>query len=204
MAIITSINVQEKNKKRCNIFLDGEYFTSLNIETALQNRLKVGLEIDKAMLSDIEKQSNKVDALQLSINYVSKSLKTKKQVKTYLSNKGFSEEIAWFCIDKLQEYGFINDSEYARRYIESTSKTQGKRLVEYKLMMKGLKKDDINSVYDECSVDSRENAFIIAQKHIKNKEQTKENLAKTYRYLIGRGFSYEEANYAMSKLKEDD
>ena len=35
-------------------------------------------------------------------------------------------------------------------------------------------------------------------------ELNKENVAKTYRYLISRGFSYEQANYAIEKLKEED
>ena len=43
----------------------------------------------------------------------------------------------------------------------------------------------------------------IVQKHLKNKEKTKENIAKTYRYLIGKGFSYEEASYALKFFIED-
>ena len=35
-----------------------------------------------------------------------------------------------------------------------------------------------------------------AEKYLKNKETTKENMAKAYRYLIGRGFSYEVATFA--------
>lgn len=203
MPIITSISVQEKNKKRCNLFIDGDFYAGILIESALKHGLKKGLELSEKDLSSIVFDSNRSEALTISIAYATKSLKTKKQVMTYLFNKGFSDEIVWFCIDKLKEYKYIDDCEYAKRYIESTSKNQGKRLAEYKLMMKGIKKDDISSAFDECDIPQKNNALLVAEKHIKNKDKTKENLAKTYRYLIGRGFSYEEANYAISKIREE-
>ena len=50
----------------------------------------------------------------------------------------------------------------------------------------------------------KENAKNIAIKHFRGKEKTKENLAKTYRYLIGKGFSYEEASFAIDHLKAEE
>lgn len=204
MPIITSISVQEKNKKRCNLFIDGEFYSGVSLETALKFRLKNGMELSQTQLDEIIFESNKLEALALSINYVTKALKTKKQVKTFLLGKGYSDDVVWYCIDKLKEYKYLDDTEYAKRYIESVSKNQGLHLTEYNLMMKGVKKEDIAKAYSECDVSYKENAFLVAEKHIKSKERTKENLSKTYRYLIGRGFSYEEANFAISKLKEDD
>ena len=131
-------------------------------------------------------------------------MKTKKQVITYLYNKNYSYDIVNYCIEKLLEYKLIDDKEYAKRYFETCSKTQGKKLSEYKLMLKGVKKDDIESAMSEKDLPMKEYAKELALKHIKNKERTKENLAKTYRYLIGRGFSYEEANYAVTLLNIED
>ncbi len=204
MAKITSITAQTKNKKRCNLFIDGEFFAGVSLETVMKERLKVGLEIDQKSLADIVLSNDRVEAIEKAVQYCSKTLKTKRQVKTYLLGKGYSEDIVWHCIDKLVEYNLINDQEYAKRYLETTSKTQGKRLAEYKLMMKGVKKDDISIVYDDLEIPSNENAKNIAVKYLKNKEITKENLAKTYRYLISRGFSYEDASYALSSFKEED
>ena len=204
MPKITEITLQTKNKNRCNLFLDGEFFVSLSIETVVKNRLKKGQEVDRIELADIILENEKAEALTKAISYVSKALKTKKQVKEYLLKKGYSEDIVWHCVDKLKEYNYINDEEYSKRYIECVSKTQGKRMVEYKLMMKGVKKEDIGVAYDGVEIDAKQNAKNLAIKHLKNKEKNKENLAKTYRYLLGKGFSYEEANFALSELKEDD
>ncbi len=204
MPKITDIIVQEKKKDRCNLFIDGEFYVGLSIETVVLSRLKTGMEIAKKDLDQIVLDGQKADALKLSINYVSKALKTKKQVKTYLLGKGYPDQVVWYCVDKLKEYKYIDDNEYAKRYIEGNSKTQGKRLIEYKLMMKGLRKEEISTVYDDLEIDAKENAYALALKYMKNKENTKENLAKAYRYLVGRGFSYEQAGYAVSKFGEQD
>lgn len=204
MPKITAINLQTKIKDRCNLFLDGEYYTSVTLETVMKNRLKVGLEIDAGKLSEIITENERAEALNKAVGYISKYLKTKREIKDYLLRKGYSEEIAWYCIDKLKEYGYVNDEDYSKRFIESNAKNQGKRLLEYKLMMKGVRKEDIGAAYENADIDAKENAKNIAEKHLRNKEINKENLAKTYRYLIGKGFSYEEASYAIDQMKGED
>ena len=204
MPKITQISIQEKNKKRCNIFIDGDFFIGIPIEVVYSHSLKVGGEVDKAKLLEIANEKDYLDALSKAIAYVSKALKTKKQVKTYLQTKGFNDDIITKVVDKLLGYRYIDDNEYAKRYIDSVSKSQGIHMTKYKLMMKGLRKEDVESVYSDMKVDSKENALQVALKHIKNKEKTKENLSKTYRYLISKGFTYDDANYAIEKLNEDD
>ena len=200
MALITDITLQTKNKTRCNLFIDGQFFIALSLETVMLNRLKVGQEVDSEQLKAIVEENDRKEALAKATDYVCKALKTKRQVRDYLLRKGYSEDVAWYCVDKLKEYNYINDEEYSKRYIESVSKTQGKRLVEYKLMMKGVKKTDIENAYSDTEVDSKENAKIIAEKYLKNKEINKENLAKAYRYIISRGFSYDDATYALNQF----
>ena len=204
MPQITDITYQTKNKSRCNLFVDGEFFSGVSLETVLKFRLKVGDQVETENLTEILIQNERSEALNKAVAYISKYLKTKREVKDYLIRKGYSEEIAWYCVDKLKEYDYVNDTEYSKRYVESVSKNQGRRLVEYKLMMKGVKKQDIATAYDESTVDAKENAKALAIKYLKNKENTKENKAKAYRYLIGRGFTHEEAGYALSYYGEGD
>ena len=203
MQKITSITAQEKRKDRANLFVDGEFFAGVSLETVLKLRLKAGDEVDAERLSEILTETERTEALQKAGDYALKNLKTKRQVKDYLLKKGYSEETVWYCVDKLKEYGYIDDKEYSKRFIESTSKTQGKRLIEYKLMMKGVKKEDIASAYENAETDDNANARALCEKYLRNKEKTKENVLKAYKYLIGKGFSYEQADYAVAPFKED-
>ena len=204
MPKITAITAQEKRKDRCNIYLDGEFFAGVSLETVMKFRLKAGADTDETQLKEILTAAENSEATEKVLSYISKTVKTKRQVKEYLLKKGYSESACYHAIDKLKEYGYIDDCEYARRYIDSTGKTQGKRLLAYKLMAKGVKKEDIEAAYETAGKNSAENAAALAAKKMKNKDVTKENVLKTYRYLVSRGFSYEEAERAVEPFRNGD
>lgn len=201
---ITQISAQQKNKDRCNIFIDGEYSFSVSTETVYKFYLKTGKEISEEEITAIKEDGERTSVLNRATEYLSKAYKTRKQVKDYLLKKGYSDDAVYYAVSRLTETGYINDSEYARRYFETASKNQGKKLSAYKLMAKGVRKDVIDEAYEKAAVPSKENAAAVAEKYMRNKEINKENLAKTYRYLIGRGFSYDEASEAISAFKEND
>ena len=203
MRKITAITAQERKKNRVNLFVDGEFFAGVSLETAMKLRLKVGDAVDTDALNGILAESERSEAVQKAADYALKTLKTKRQVKDYLTRKGYSEETVWYAVDKLKEYGYIDDAEYSRRFRESTAKRQGRRLTEYKLMAKGVKKEDIAIAYESAETDDIVNARALCEKYLKNKEKTKENVLKAYKYLIGRGFSYEQADNAIAPFKED-
>ena len=204
MSKITAITMQEKRKDRCNLFIDGEFYAGVSLETVMKFRLKAGTETNEKELGEMLAEAEKSEALEKAFSYVSETLKTKRQVKEYLLRKGFSETACFYAIDKLKEYRYINDAEYAKRFIESTGKTQGKRLMAFKLMAKGVRKEEIESAYEEVGGKAGENAAALAEKRLRNKELTKENILKTYKYLISRGFSYEEAEAAVSPFKNGE
>ena len=201
---ITQISAQQKNKDRFNIFIDGEYSFSVSTETVYKFYLKTGKELSEEEITAIKEDGERTSALNRATEYLSKAYKTRTQVKDYLLKRGFSDDAVYYAVSRLTETGYINDSEYARRYFETASKNQGKKLSAYKLMAKGVRKDVIDEAYEKAAVPSKENAAAVAEKYMRNKEINKENLAKTYRYLIGRGFSYDEASEAISAFKEND
>ena len=203
MSKITSITVQDKDKTRCNVFIDGEFSFAISVESAIKLRLKKGDELTQKQIKEFALDGQKSKALSKGVAYASKMLKTNKQVKTYLYSKGFSDNVVYYVTEKLKEYGYINDFNFAKRYIECNNSTKGRRLLEYKLMEKGVSKTDIKNAFEEFDIPSEENALFLARKHFKNKEKTFENLSKTYKYLIGKGFSYSDAESAISELKKE-
>ncbi len=200
---ITGLKVQSKDKNRCNLYIDGDFKCGISVEATYKYGLKIGAEITNDMLNEVIFSSQKSQALTKAINYVSKSLKTKKQVKDYLLGKDFNIDIVYFVIDKLKEYGYIDDVEYSRKYIELNSKNKGERLIDYNLMQKGVKKEDIYLARESAVVDNFSSILTIVEKRLKNKEITRELLSKTYKYLIGKGFNYDDIDKVISKYKEE-
>ena len=198
MKIITDLKTQTKNAKRVSVFLDGEYYCGLDLQTVVKNRLKVGLEISESELIEIQRESELSACYNSALNLISKSSKTEKEVGDKLINKGYLPEIVSEVILKVKSYGFIDDKIYAERYVSTYKNTKGKRLMALELKRKGVSESDVNCVLDSAT-SQEEVAYNIALKYLKNKEINRATVQKCYNYLLSKGFSYDECSYATKK-----
>ena len=199
MKKITDIKPQVKNPTRCNIYLDNAFYCGLELETIMKNRLKIGTEIAEERLNEIQTESESLRALDKALNFISLSKKTKKEVEDYLKKKGYLGGTIETVISKMSAYKFINDEEYAKDYVKSYSKKKGNRLLAAELKRKGVSDSEISEAIEERS-DESEGANAVAEKYLRGKERTKENAVKCYRYLLGKGFSYDVAIEAAFKF----
>ena len=203
MKTITAITAQKKDAKRCNIYLDGAYFCGMELITVISNRLKVGMQIEESALENMQAESETQRATDKAFNYIGGSLKTEKQLRTYLSGKGYMPAVVDNIVEKIKGYGYIDDKEYAAAYVESYSKNKGKRLILKELNAKG-----VSSSAAEEAIENIENeldsAIRIAQKYLKNKEPCIENKQKCYRRLLSKGFDFDTAKEAVEKVLGDE
>ena len=98
---ITSITPQVKDKRRCNIYIDGRFCCGLTLETAVKNRLKVGMIISPETLSAMQLESEKDTALDKALLHVSTTRKTEKQVRDFLTKKGYLADVIDYVLEKL-------------------------------------------------------------------------------------------------------
>ena len=205
MAEITAITPQIKDKTRCNIFLDGRFCCGMKLETVVQNRLKVGLSIDEERLTALQLESEKRSALDRALTHISTSQKTEKQIRDYLTGKGYLPAVVEYVLEKMRGYDFVNDGAYAEKYAEEKSKAKGKLLIKMELRAKGVSELDTERALDTIDGEEQvEAATRILQKYMRGKELDAQNLQKGYRYLLSKGFDYETAKSALSTLKELD
>lgn len=199
MKKITALVAQEKNKKRVNVFLDGEFYCGMNLFTVMSNRLKVGDEVDEVKLSEISAEDNYSSALDLALNYISRAMHTKMQMIIYLKKKGFDGKTIARVIDKLEEYDYVNDEIYAQKYAAEKARSSGKRKIAYELKVKGINEKITEEVLGE-DFDEEEGCYNVAKRYLKGKTVDFELRRKCYRYLIGKGFGYETAKSALDKI----
>lgn len=203
MPEITAINPQKHDKTRCNIEIDGKFFCGMELETVMKYRLKAGLAVTCEELSAIQLESEKTNAFDKALNYLSVSMKTEKQMKEYLQKKGYVEEVIDYAVGKLKEYGYIDDALYSSNYSSSVSKRKGKRLIATELKRKGIEDEVI-----ECALSSieseEESAENVLKKYLRGKTLDKITMQKAYRYLIGKGFDFDTAKSALKSLCDED
>lgn len=200
MSLITKIEPQAKNKDRVNIFLDGEFKLGCSLELAMLNHLKVDTEISDEQLEKLVFENEKGQALNKAVTLLGKNLKTRRQMRTYLNDKGYSKNIVDYVIDKLSEYNYINDINYATIYVKSVKNKYGKLKIINNLRQKGISEKDIDEVMQEFESDTQ-SILTLAQKYMKNKEINQDNMAKLYRHLLSKGFGYDEVNSIVRSIK---
>jgi regulatory protein len=186
---ITSISPQIKDKKRCNIYIDGRFYCGMLLETAVKNRLKVGRVVTEQELSKMQLESEKSVALDKALTHISAARKTEKQVRDFLKSKGYLSDVVEYVVEKMKDYGFLNDGEYAETYVEFTSQKKGARLIKMELKSKGISDLEIESALNNINEDAQiQTAKGILEKYMKNKDCSRETLQKAFRYLMGKGF----------------
>ena len=65
----------------------------------------------------------------------------------------------------------------------------------------GPKFKDIDEVMQEFESDT-DSIMALAQKYMKNKEVSQDNISKLYRHLLSKGFDYDEVNSVVREIKE--
>ena len=205
MAEITAITLQAKDKERCNVYVDGKFYCGMKLETVLSCRLKAGDVIDPARLDEIQLENEKAQALDRALTHLSVTMKTEKEMSDFLHKKGYVDAVCEYVLEKLRTYSYVDDAEYCAQYVRSAGKGKGARLMRAELVRRGVREECIDEALSSLTGEA-EAARQVAQKYMKGKEFTRENLSKAYRRLLSRGFDYDTAKSALASLgaEEDD
>ena len=208
MAIVTGLEYKKNNKERVNVYLDGSFFAGISLETAVKFALKEGKEIDESKLKEFLFEDNKQKAFTRATDLISKFVKTEKQIIDYLKNKGFEEKVIEVTVNKLKEYGFIDDLAYVESYVNFKKHVAGAKKIKQELFAKGIKRNLLDKVDEMIDSSSEEACKNQAIKYMKNKEKTIQNKAKLNRFLLAKGFDFADINKVVNEIiisgEEDD
>ena len=201
MATITKIEVQKNNKERANIYIDDKFYAGVNIELVMKYGLKKGQELSDDLFDRVLFEDLKSEAFNKAIKYIGSSLKSIKQLKDYLKKKEYPEDVIEFVIEKLCEYKYLDDYNFAKSFVLTYSNKYGRLKLMSQLRMKGVDENIIDDVFNENKVET--NIENIARKYLKNKNITNETWLKLSRFLYSRGYEFEDINRIVEILKED-
>lgn len=200
---ITAITPQVKDKRRCNIYVDGRFCCGLTLEATVKNRLKVGQSVAPERLAEIQLESEKDTAFDKALTHLSATRKTEKQIRSFLEGKGYLPAVVDYAVEKLRSYNFLNDGEYAEAYVEFAARKKGGKLIRMELKNKGISDAEIDGALESLDGETELLAAkALLDKYMRGKVADTQTLQKAYRYLMSKGFDYEVAKRALSTLGE--
>jgi len=203
MKTITKLVVQKNDNNRVNLYLDDKFFCGLELETAVKNSLKVGTIITEEKLTKIQQESEKHTAYNKALKLISTRYKTQREVEKYLYDKGYLAPTVYYVVSKLNEYHYIDDERYIQSYIASHKSSCGKLKLKQQLLLKGINESLIDVALNEDEFEQNSEILHLAEKYMKNKENTKQTYIKLFKYLMNKGFEFDEVKSVLKDNFQD-
>ena len=116
--------------------------------------------------------------------------RTESQLRDKLKLGGYPSEVTEAAIAYVKSFGYINDEEYVRRYMEYKSGSKSKIQIKMDLRKKGITAETLERVFEEYEYEEDDILEEQVKKRIRQKGSvTKENFQKYYGYFARKGFN---------------
>ncbi|MGL5972481.1 MAG: RecX family transcriptional regulator [Oscillospiraceae bacterium] len=204
---ITDIKMTKKG--RYSIFTDGEYAISIDDETLIKSKIKIGDFIDYDKFIVIHKNSEYKKCLNKGYDILSYRPHSIKEIKEKLL-KFYDEETILKAIEKLLDLKLLNDEDFCKMYLDSLIRKgkSSKSTIEYELRKKGIDIYIIEDCLSSIVIDDSERVKNLVLKKYKTKILNGE-IDKVRNALLRNGYNWQNVkdgiNIAIEEInKEND
>lgn len=201
---ITALEVQQRNKERVNVYLDGEFAFGLSALEAA--RLHKGQYLIDAQIAALKAQDAVEVAYERAVKFLGYRPRSTAEVRRNLLDKDVDPTIIDEVIERLEGQGYVDDRAFAQYWINNRQqfKPLGARALRFELREKGVDTSIINEVL--ADFDANDAAYQAARDKASrfkglDRRTFKEKLGS---YLVRRGFNYDTARAAIDRLISED
>jgi regulatory protein len=208
MPVITKITTQQKNMDRYNIYMDygkgEEYAFSVDENVLIKFSLKKGMELDDFSLMEIRNNDDVRKTYNRAIHYISRRMRSEKEVRDYLVKKEMVAPAIDEVIHKLTEQKYLDDEQFAIAFVRTLVNTTDKGIntVRSELKEKGIAEPLIRSSLTEYTKDQQiEKAIKLCEKGIKKYHNESERIQKQKieQMLSRKGYPFEIISIAIEE-----
>ncbi len=189
---ITDIKQQVKNQSRYSIFVDGKYSFSLSELALINSGLHTGQEVTKEELESLKDTAKLDKAYNRALALVARRSRSEWELRDYLKRKEYDEPIITEILNRLSNYGYVDDEAFARMWVENRRllKSTSKRRLAQELRQKRISSEIIDKVLAEDETDELEVLRELVAS--KRKLPRYQDDLKLMQYLARQGFSYDD------------
>lgn len=191
---MTVSRIEPVSKTRYKVFIDGQFAFALYKGELSRYHIADGSEIDEHVYQILYKDNVKRAKLR-AMHLLSDMGRTESQLRTKLLQGGYPQKIVDEAITYVKSFGYINDREYARNFVESRKEKKSRKEIYAALCQKGLDSELIEEALNECYAgeDSLQaiKALLRKKGYHPGNADLKEN-QKIIGYLVRKGFQYED------------
>ncbi|MGB4800559.1 MAG: RecX family transcriptional regulator [Candidatus Saccharimonadales bacterium] len=195
---ITAIKPQVKREGRYSVYVDGAYAFSLSAEALLETEYITGQELSGVELAEAKAQSQVDKAYNLALAYVARRMRSRGELQDYFRRKQYDPALGDQIIAKLVRLGFVDDTEFARRWVENRRllRAMSTKRLRLELRTKHIADSIIRQVLADDETDERQLLHGLVEK--KRRQTRYQDDQKLIAYLARQGFNYDDIKDALS------
>jgi regulatory protein len=122
---VSAIEPQKKNASRVSVYIDGDFAFGIEVDVLLEYPLSAGVVIDLETAEAIVLADARLRARRFSVAYLAHRARTVFEVREALRQRGFAPDVAEQAVERLCALGYLDDADYALRYVESRVRAKG-------------------------------------------------------------------------------
>ncbi len=204
MGVITALEIQKRNKKRVNVYIDDEYLFSLTLEDAA--RLHKGETLTDAEIDALKGDDAVKQAVERGARLLASRPRSTQEIRRNLQDKETPPAVIDAAITRLTELGYMDDRAFAAFWVQgrsNSSKPSSPKAIRYELRQKGIADAIIAEVLGD--IDPDDSAYRAASaRGSRLRGRTRRDFRESLNgFLLRRGFQYTVVKPAITRLIEE-
>ena len=192
---MTVTKIEPVTKTRYKVYVDGQFAFVLYKGELSRYHIAEDSELEEEIYQNLRKEIVLKRAKLRAMHLLNDMGRTESQLRTKLLRNDYPSDIVEEAIAYVKSFGYINDAEYARNFIENRKEKKSKKEIYAALCQKGLPKDLIETALEECYADDDSIAAIeaiVRKKKFDPKSTDYKEMQKMMGYLVRKGFRYDD------------
>ena len=198
--MMTVTKIEPLSKTRYKVYLDGQFAFTLYKGELSRYHIAEESVIEDDIYDSLRLIVIKRAKLR-AMHLLSDMGRTESQLRTKLKQGGYVEDAVEAAIRYVKSFGYINDMEYARSFIDSRKDRKSKKELYAALLQKGVPAEIVGQVFEEADYgekDSRQAIEALMRKRSYNPETADvKDKQKMMGYLMRKGFSYQDVRNVL-------
>lgn len=195
--------IEPVTKTRYKVFLDGQFAFVLYKGELSRYQIALDAEVEKDTVDRILEETVLKRAKLRAMHLLTDMDRTESQLRTKLKQGLYPDEIVEQALNYVKSFGYVEDENYAKRFVDSKKSVKSRKEIYAALCQKGIAKETIERAMEACYEEEGEQEAIrriLEKKHFFDKQATEAERTKIYGYLMRKGFRCEDIRQVIQFL----
>lgn len=196
-------DIRRIDDKRFCLYTDYEPFGPVYQSDINRLKLDIGSSIEKSVLDVFRNDCLYKRAMNKAISSIKYSEKCEHDIREKLEGLYFDDDIIDFTVERLKEFGYIDDERYTSVYIRSHINKKSRKAITYTLLNKHIPQEIIDRAFEDNEFPGEEAVLseLILKKYEAGDLITKKE--KIISSMLRKGYSYSLVQSCINKIIAD-